>query len=187
MSLQAPRRGRPKGSGIDDQKFLEKMAAMIAENPELKPTTAIKSLGVTDPSAVRRLRDKFHVFAADLRNAAAKPAAATASRVVTASVEDNGYSLSELPRAVSPKAAPSPSTGCALSAADSIPTPFDVLAMWYGMGMSALTTAMATQAAVARSLTRLPHVDLALRQHLALNEMAMAMVATRPAARPTLH
>ncbi len=68
MSLHATRRGRPKGSGIDDQKFLADIAAMIAAKPDLKPTTAIKALGVTDPSAIRRLRDKFHQFTSELIN-----------------------------------------------------------------------------------------------------------------------
>ncbi|MBL8567154.1 MAG: hypothetical protein JNM89_15680 [Hyphomicrobiaceae bacterium] len=35
------------------------MARLIAANPTIKPTTAIKSLGITDPSVIRRLRDKF--------------------------------------------------------------------------------------------------------------------------------
>ncbi|MCH9807110.1 MAG: hypothetical protein K0U74_05200 [Alphaproteobacteria bacterium] len=32
---------------------------MIAKNPDLKPTTAIKKIGISDPSIIRRLRDKF--------------------------------------------------------------------------------------------------------------------------------
>lgn len=58
------RRGRPKGSGIDDTTRLETIARMLAADPNLKPTTAIKNIGITDPSAIRRLRDKFHEFTA---------------------------------------------------------------------------------------------------------------------------
>lgn len=53
------RRGRPKGSGLDDTDALNEISALLAANPKLKPTTAIKSLGIDDPSAIRRLRDKL--------------------------------------------------------------------------------------------------------------------------------
>lgn len=60
------RRGRPKGSGIDDRQRLDAIARLIAANPELKPTTAIRNLGVADPSVIRRLRDKFNLVRQDL-------------------------------------------------------------------------------------------------------------------------
>lgn len=66
----ATRRGRPKGTGIDDSATLAEVARLLAGEPGLKPTTAIKALGITDPSVIRRLRDKFHAFDA----AAATPA-----------------------------------------------------------------------------------------------------------------
>lgn len=52
-------RGRPKGSGIDDRIWLREMARLMRLDPTLRPTSAIKALGVTDPSTIRRLRDKF--------------------------------------------------------------------------------------------------------------------------------
>ncbi len=54
-------RGRPRGTGLNDRAVLQSVIDLVAANPEMKPTTAIKSIGVTDPSAIRRLRDKFHV------------------------------------------------------------------------------------------------------------------------------
>ena len=54
-------RGRPKGTGLDDRAIIQSVIEMVAANPDLKPTTAIRSFGVTDPSAIRRLRDKFHL------------------------------------------------------------------------------------------------------------------------------
>ena len=51
-------RGRPKGSGIDDDKLLKKITNMLAKDSGLKPTSAIKAIGIDDPSAIRRLRDK---------------------------------------------------------------------------------------------------------------------------------
>lgn len=69
MSTTKTRRGRPKGTGIDDRVPLIQIAALIAADPELKPTTAIRRIGVTEPSVIRRLRDKFKVFRAQ-QNAA---------------------------------------------------------------------------------------------------------------------
>lgn len=59
MSPAKTRRGRPKGTGINDGPILEEIASLIAADPALKPTTAIKVLGVSDPSTIRRLRDKY--------------------------------------------------------------------------------------------------------------------------------
>ena len=56
MSNAAARRGRPKGSGLDDRARLKTVAALLASNPELKTTNAIKSTGISDPSTIRRLR-----------------------------------------------------------------------------------------------------------------------------------
>lgn len=52
-------RGRPKGTGINDRDTLASIATLLAKDTELKPTTAIKLVGITDPSIVRRLRDKL--------------------------------------------------------------------------------------------------------------------------------
>lgn len=52
-------RGRPKGSGINDHDSLIKIARLVVADPSLKRTTAIKQIGITNPSVVRRLRDKF--------------------------------------------------------------------------------------------------------------------------------
>jgi hypothetical protein len=54
------KRGRPPGTGKNDTDRLLKIAALMAADPGLKPTTAIKQIGETDPSTIRRLRDKFH-------------------------------------------------------------------------------------------------------------------------------
>jgi hypothetical protein len=54
------KRGRPPGTGKNDTDRLLKIAALMAADPALKPTTAIKQIGETDPSAIRRLRDKYN-------------------------------------------------------------------------------------------------------------------------------
>ncbi len=65
MTSNTGQRGRPKGSGIDDSQWIGAIANMIAENPDLKPTTAIKALGIENPSVIRRLRDKYRAQEGD--------------------------------------------------------------------------------------------------------------------------
>lgn len=59
MTPGVRRRGRPKGTGIDDRAILSRIGELMAADPELKPTTAIKRAGVDNPSIVRRLREKL--------------------------------------------------------------------------------------------------------------------------------
>ena len=66
MSETIPRRGLPKGSGIYDRAKLMQLACRLRDDPGLKPTTAIRAMGIKDPSAIRRLRDKFHVCRSEL-------------------------------------------------------------------------------------------------------------------------
>jgi hypothetical protein len=61
-------RGRPKGTGLNDAAQLQAIADLIAADPTLRPTTAIKTLGVSDPSVIRRLRDKYHLEADKLQS-----------------------------------------------------------------------------------------------------------------------
>jgi len=80
MSETPRRRGRPKGTGIDDSRALETIAGLLASNANLRPTTAIRQAGVTDPSVVRRLREKLKVVppASSQQFIAAAPARAYA-------------------------------------------------------------------------------------------------------------
>ncbi|HVZ04936.1 hypothetical protein [Hyphomicrobium sp.] len=61
------RRGRPKGTGIDDSERLAQLDALLRIRPDLRPTTAIRQMGYSDPSAIRRLRDKYKIFALGTR------------------------------------------------------------------------------------------------------------------------
>lgn len=62
MLQSKSRRGRPKGTGIDDSDRIARLAEMLKVRPDLKPTTAIRIMGYADPSAIRRLRDKYKCF-----------------------------------------------------------------------------------------------------------------------------
>jgi hypothetical protein len=66
MQQIKPQRGRPKGSGIDDTSRLRQIAALMATDPKIRPTTAIKAIGINDPSAIRRLRDKLTAISRDM-------------------------------------------------------------------------------------------------------------------------
>jgi hypothetical protein len=76
------KRGRPKGTGINDHEMLLKIAHLLVAEPTKKRTTAIKEIGVTNASVVRRLRDKYQEEEASLLaevHAASAPAAAVAA------------------------------------------------------------------------------------------------------------
>jgi len=75
--LQAKtRRGRPKGTGIDDSDRISRLVELLKVRPDLKPTTAIRVMGFSDPSVIRRLRDKYKAF---LDETEARPVAAKVS------------------------------------------------------------------------------------------------------------
>ena len=42
INSEPRRRGRPKGTGIDDSDTLRRINSLLSENTKLKPTTAIK-------------------------------------------------------------------------------------------------------------------------------------------------
>lgn len=54
------RRGRPKGTGIDDRDTIAKIEAILRRQPGLSPTFVIRNmLRISNPSTIRRLRDKL--------------------------------------------------------------------------------------------------------------------------------
>lgn len=66
MTTEKRRRGRPPGSGKNDLPHLEQVARLLARNPGLKPTTAMKRIvaerkdwGTSDSSLLRRWQDKW--------------------------------------------------------------------------------------------------------------------------------
>lgn len=88
MQAIARGRGRPKGTGIDDADRIARLIELMRVKPELKPTTAIRLMGFSDPSAIRRLRDKYKAFA----SSAAHPGTATIVALVPGSANaDQGH------------------------------------------------------------------------------------------------
>ena len=67
MSNMTRQRGRPVGTQINDNPTLTKMADLIAVNPALRPTTAIRRvLAAPGPSIIRRLQVKWKDHGAGL-------------------------------------------------------------------------------------------------------------------------
>lgn len=178
MTATRPRRGRPKGTGIDDRYRLLEIARLTSANPELKTTTAIKRLGINDPSVIRRLRDKFNAVRADLENEIAEARAKAAVppergrpnlRIVSSDMPP-APTRSELPRQHVTPAAPLPAPG-----------QLGPMAAWFGLGIAAAASAIEQQLAVSEQLMRLPTVASLLRQQVAAAEIMMQLAARLPA------
>lgn len=89
MTIKRPR-GRPPGSGIDDARFLARVADEVLKVSGLKPTTAMKRLlrsstdwqGASEEAALRRWQTKWKSSSAGLMVQAGERATATPKRIV---------------------------------------------------------------------------------------------------------
>ena len=61
-----PTKGRSKAAALDDMVQLRAIAALLAVNDALKPTAAIRQLGISDPTIIRRLRAKYQAMESEL-------------------------------------------------------------------------------------------------------------------------
>lgn len=60
MTTMGKGRGRPHGTGLNDEPVLAKMADLMVANPKLKPTTAFKRVEAEpDASTIRRIQTKW--------------------------------------------------------------------------------------------------------------------------------
>jgi hypothetical protein len=190
MPTMHARYGRPKGSGVDDSRHLQSLAALLAANPALKPTTAIRSLGVENPSVIRRLRDKFHAdqarLMADARRISqtngrtlARPAPfqPAARRPLVASVRTHIPAANDV--------APEETVAAATAhTATQPPLP----AIWCDLGLWAVATAIEQQAVLARHWLQLPAVDIAVvRGQLAAGAFVVAVMTPRKPPKPRTH
>ncbi len=208
MTPQKSSRGRPKGTGLNDAAQLRAIAGLMATNPDLKPTTAIKTLGITDPSVIRRLRDKFAVVETQLiadiapqlpfdpvsvADAPHEPRAKVAS---TATVGEARTAARAVPLAGARgecKSAPVPIFEALPTSAATIeqnprvrrpaliPSPSETqLPHWLGVGLSLYVFSLETQYAVLGTLFQWPPMTAALKSQVAFAEIAIAM--TKPVA-----
>lgn len=83
MSTQRPR-GRPRGTGKNDEVFLNQVADHLVKSPALKPTTAMKRVlysrqdweGASEAAVLRRWQEKWKAGAETYLTAARERAAA---------------------------------------------------------------------------------------------------------------
>lgn len=193
MSISKPQRGRPKGSGIDDRAILIEVAQRMHADPQLKATTAIKSLGFADPSIIRRLRDKFRHVEAELRlelSARAANDTGAAPNRPKAEVGSNAPAViacgQALPRSdLLAEPIVRREDARAAQAADDIgghdKTASDAGTISHGLlacltlGIAAFDAALQAQQLATQQLFKLPQFAALLRQTIVLNEMGMAL------------
>lgn len=172
MQIANVRYGRPKGSGLDDRQQLATIAALLAANPKLKPTTAIRSLGVEDPSDIRRLRNKFRMEQAKLLADARRVTRSSEAQPACIGSAENENAPA--PAVHRPSASPLVNTRIpAETRPSSSPGAFNF--GWYELGFAALSAAVEGQAVLAQCWLHLPPVATTLRAQLAVNSVAVAV------------
>lgn len=184
MPSDYARRGRPRGSGLDDRGQLRRIVELLEADPNLKPTTAIKAIGVSDPSTIRRLRDKLRSpeqqggasYVADRGSVAVLPPFLVEARSSVPAAATTG-TRAHLPSGGLAEVLPDAVSNAQLS----------WFAHWCALGLSAMSTTVEAQMAVMDDLLRVPQVESALRQQLLFNEVAKAFCPKRIDLRNTLH
>lgn len=197
MSQKKSGRGRPKGSGLDDSAHLDAIMGLMKRDPALKPTTAIKRLGISDPSAIRRLRDKLAV-ARDVPEAAPSRAAISPSGSTRPALT-RPQAISTAGQAHAPFREPARAES-SIGAKRATPTPFpamglttaadagtDWIAQIGGLGLQAMAASFEFQWALLGQALRLPPVAAALKQQLLFNELTMTLCVPNGELRRTLH
>ena len=180
MPAKTSRRGRPKGSGLDDSGQLVAIAALIAQNPDLKPTTAIKSLGVSDPSTIRRLRDKYRKFQntaeittsetnTKLNNQPKKSVKSAERAKALSKVKTSTPKINAARQPRSPKPVSASASDAALG------EPSSWLNSWTALGLQSLATTIDVQIAACRNFMLLPPVALAVSQQTTFNEFTISL------------
>jgi hypothetical protein len=168
MPTAQVRYGRPKGTSLDDRPQLQSIAALLAADPKLKPTTAIRALGVVDPSTVRRLRDKFRMDQASLM--------AEARRVSDENTPaaDCALPVEAVPARTKSHAAPMPTGGA-------------VFTSWFDLGLATLSAAVEAQSAATHYWLAQPHVVMAARGQMTVNAVLIAVYTRSKSGPRSLH
>jgi hypothetical protein len=193
MSVDQARRGRPRGSGLDDRAHLRAVIQKLEADPALKPTTAIKAIGISDPSTIRRLREKLRSARApetseDIGREVERSTFGRVQACIDAGSEARHTEPAAMPsREASRAATENCDRGLRVSPQRRQEDQFSWLAQWCGLSLHAISTAVEVQMAAIESLLRVPHVASALRQQVLLNERVMAFCVAKPDVRKTLH
>jgi hypothetical protein len=168
---------------------LQSLAALLAANPALRPTTAIRSLGVENPSVIRRLRDKFHADQARLmadarRSFQANGRALGRPHPIQSAARRSLAASARTPIPAAPVAQPEKTV-----AVETAPTATQppLPAIWCDLGQWAVTTAIERQAVLARHWLRHPAVEIAMRGQLAIGAFIIAATTPRKPPKPRLN
>jgi hypothetical protein len=197
------KRGRPPGTGKNDTDRLMKIAALMAADPALKPTTAIKQIGETDPSTIRRLRDKYneqnalrmtetsvslgaprvtrHTTA--LSNTASVPGSTPAPVVQQPTVVAASKSVAPTITPLVPVAPPAPTVDAAEVGIDFEPLfkpapvqdPFMVLGKWFGNGIETAAVLFEQQMMFAQTMLKATPVKAMWRQQIVATEYLLML------------
>jgi hypothetical protein len=175
MPSDYARRGRPRGSGLDDRVQLRRISDLLEANPSLRPTTAIKAIGVSDPSTIRRLREKLKVE--------------TPKREFHAAPSAPVQRVSQIEARSKTRTSTTPaSSGAAMGEAIAPYEPqLSLFMQWCVLGLSAYSTTVEAQRAMFDDFLSVPPVASALRHQLLVNEVAKAFCPKRSDVRSTLH
>ncbi|WP_139247920.1 hypothetical protein [Hyphomicrobium sp. CS1GBMeth3] len=182
MPSDYARRGRPRGSGLDDRVQLRRIAELIEADPGLRPTTAIKALGVSDPSTIRRLRDKLKT---EMRGA---PQGAHSGGCRIGSAEMLEARRQAVPAQRGTNLGSAASGGLAqVVPATMSEAQLSWFTRWCAFGLYAVSSTAEAQRAMMDEFFRVPEVASALREQIRLNEVAKAFCPKRSEIRTTLH
>ncbi len=169
---------------------------MLEADPELKPTTAIKAIGISDPSTIRRLRDKLRgtsvsegeaiKSSGNFERGAASEAgplggAITAARRFVRTLSAGREPLADEEMASEPEGAMLAPREAPRDAAVSW------FAAWCGLGLHALSTTVEAQMSLFESFLSVPQIASAIRQQALLGEHVMAFYSHGTDVRTTLH
>jgi hypothetical protein len=187
MTVERARRGRPRGSGLDDHVRLDAIRRVMAANAGMRPTTAIKAIGISDPSTIRRLRDKLRFAAApqEARRPNARSARAPLRETPISARPENGSAGKK--RSFQSRRAPRSALApfAALSSSDDDQNRW--LAAWLGVSIGAIATTLEVQIRAFESVLRAPYVAAALKQQCELSKCAFAFCAPDTDVHKTLH
>ncbi|MCC7251479.1 hypothetical protein [Hyphomicrobium sp.] len=182
MPSDYARRGRPRGSGLDDRGQLRRIVELLEADPNLKPTTAIKAIGISDPSTIRRLRDKLKT---EMNGA---PTGAHSGGYRGRSAELLDARREAVPAQGGATLGPAASGGLAqVVPATMSEAQLSWFTHWCALGLSAVSSTVEAQMAMMDDFLRVPQVASALRQQLLLNDVAKAFCPKRSDTRTTLH
>lgn len=192
MHSDQSRRGRPRGSGIDDSSRLREIAAMIAADPDLRPTTAIKNIGIFDPSTIRRLRDKFkskkeqllrEINLRDIQQASF-PKQSREHHSEARSIALNNSrepTKSESPKSKSPSSSESNSDDERTRLGSIEPISQDALLRMLSAGLRSASTMFQLQLMIATQSFQSPAMRSALRYQLAFSQAMLGFGGPQPA------